>query len=112
MEGDDEENLDAIFKQLVSKRATYISEFVEDPIELSYMQLIDGLGVFHERYNVRTFIDQYVEMLNCIKNSENIEKLEEAAGGFWRVEKDMVDEKHSRKELNDQFLEKFPVFDE
>jgi len=53
----DEEGLDNIFKQLVSLRATYISEAYEDPIENSYMQLIDGLGVFHERYNVRTFID-------------------------------------------------------
>ena len=86
MEKDEEENLDAIFKQLVSKRATYISDSVEDPIELSYMQLIDGLGVFHERYNVRNFIDQYIEMLNSIKNTERIQKLEEAAGGFWKVE--------------------------
>lgn len=33
---DDGQTLDAIFKQLVSQRATYISEAVEDPIEMSY----------------------------------------------------------------------------
>ena len=55
------------------------------------MQLIDGLGVFHERYNVRNFIDQYLEMLEQIKNSEQIQKLEEAAGGFWTIETDVKD---------------------
>lgn len=76
------------------------------------MQLIDGLGIFHERYNVRNFIDQYLQMLQQIKNSEQIQQLQEAAGGFWKIESDIVDQKVSRKEVNEQFLDKFPVYDE
>ena len=56
LEFDDGQSLDAIFKQLVRQRATYISDTVEDPIENSYFELIEGLSIFHEKYNVRAFI--------------------------------------------------------
>ena len=108
----DDEGLDNIFKQLVSLRATYISDAYSDPIESSYMQLIDGLGVFHERYNVRTFIDSYIEMLNDIKKAEEITKLIEAAGGKWKVDPDLLAKKLSNKELEIRFLNSFPCFDE
>jgi len=52
--------LDQIFQQLVSQRTTYVSSTASDPIDSSYLELIDGLGKFHERYNVRAFVDKYI----------------------------------------------------
>ena len=83
---DDDEGLDNIFKQLISQRATFINESVGDPIDKSYMQLIDGLGVFHERYNVRTFIEGYLEVLEDVKKAEQAEKLVDAVGGKWKAD--------------------------
>ena len=94
---DDGQDLDTIFKALVSQRATCISESQVDPIEQSYLQLLDGLGYFHERYNVRTFIDEYLKLLQAIKKSEQVQKLVEALDGKWKVDQNLLTLKLSRK---------------
>lgn len=109
---DDEQSLDNIFKSLVALKTTYISESLADPIESSYNQLIEGLGVFHEKYNVRTFIDRYLEMLDDIKQSGEIEEMKNAAGGKWKVDQDLLDKVLSKVQHEVKFLDQFPCFDE
>ena len=92
---------------------TYIGEHVEDPIENSYLDLVDGLCCFHERYNIRFFIDKYLELLRDIKKSEQIEEQVEATdGGKWGLDPDILSQLVPRKELWDRFLARFHVHDE
>ena len=33
-----------------------------DPIQQSYEELVEGLRLFHERFNIRVFIDDYLDI--------------------------------------------------
>lgn len=84
---------------------------MEDPIENSYFELIEGLSNFHEMYNVRTFIDEYLALQDDIRHSEEMRQLIEAQGPKC-IDPSLPEQVLSKKEWNERFVEKFPVSEE
>lgn len=48
----------------------------DDPISQSYKELVEGIRLFHERFNIRDFIESYQEIMEDWKQDSLIELLE------------------------------------
>ena len=64
------EQLNQTFMTMIRLQATCVG--ARDPIQDSYDDLVEGLRLFHERFNIRVFIDDYLELLARVKAFEAI----------------------------------------
>lgn len=68
------EKLNRTFMTMIQLQTTCVG--ANDPIQESYEELVEGLRLFHERFNIRVFIDDYLDIFKKVLEYEDqIEEL-------------------------------------
>ena len=69
-------DLDHYFKKMVEMRTNFLSK--QDPVNESYLEMVDGLLMIHEKNNLRVFINEFLDIQVIRKRNEELKTQLEA----------------------------------